>query len=120
MRSTSVTLVGMALLVGCAESHAMPDAGPPDVGVECGFFANDECPAGCFERSAVRLDELPTECVDLEQENYVWCSGSPLVSFALACFVLPSGGFVMMGGIPGDYPMDAEWCEPNPWLSCGR
>jgi hypothetical protein len=119
MRSTSVTLVGMALLVGCADSHAMPDAGPPDVDVECGFLADGECPDGCFGFSGVRLDEFPTECVEIERGNYVWCSGSSLASFAFSCFVLPSGGVIMMAATPSDYPMDAEWCDPNPWLLCG-
>ena len=112
-------LAVIAFLVGCTEYHSISDAGRTDVGVECGFLADGDCPDGCFGFSGVRLDDVPTECVEIEQGNYVWCSGSSLASFAFSCFVLPSGGVIMMAAIPSDYPMDAEWCDPNPLLLCG-
>jgi hypothetical protein len=120
MKVIQVMIALLAVLGGCSESHAIPDAGLPDVGVDCSFLADGECPDGCFGFSGLRVDELPTECFEVEPDNYVWCSNSGVASFAFSCFVLPSGGFILMTEIPSDYPMDAERCDPNPWVACRR
>lgn len=55
----------MALLVGCAESHSMPDAGLPDVGVECSFLAD---PEGADE-SPADYPAQPTSVVGTRSRN---------------------------------------------------
>jgi len=93
--------------------------GPSDVGIQCGFLADGEYPDGCLGFAGVRADQLPTQCVEVDPEHYVWC-GDPtaLVSPAFSCFVLDSGEVLMLGSIPGDLP-DAAPCMVNPLLLCG-
>jgi len=113
-------VVAIVFVGGCGQSHSAPDMASSDVGVHCGFLADGECPAGCRGVAGLRAAELPTECVRVEDGHDVWCSDpSALESFSWSCFQLPSGEFIMMTSIPGDFPDEATPCSVNPLLLCG-